>query len=98
MIASSSAITTRVARAVGSDTGSDLGSAGRELGRDAVEEPVLLLFELPDRRADGVAVPAEGIGVATGVARLDVGERGLGHEGAQPDVLGLLLEHRELLV
>ena len=40
----------------------------------------------------------EGVGVAAGVARLDVGERRLGHERAEPDVLGLLLEERELLL
>ena len=39
-----------------------------------------------------------GVGVAAGVARLDVGERRLRHERAQPGVLGLLLEERELLL
>ena len=40
----------------------------------------------------------QGIGVAARIARLDVGERGLGHERPEPDVLGLLLEEPELLL
>ena len=40
----------------------------------------------------------EGVGVATRVARLDVGERGLGHERTQPDVVRLLLEEHQLLL
>ena len=40
----------------------------------------------------------QGVGVAAGVARLDVGERRLGHQRPEADVLGLLLEERELLV
>ena len=39
-----------------------------------------------------------GVGVAPGVAGLDVGERGLRHQRAQPDVLRLLLEEAELLL
>ena len=38
------------------------------------------------------------VGVTAGVARLDVGERGLRNERAQPDVLGFLLEDHELLL
>ena len=45
-----------------------------------------------------VAVAGERVGVAAGVPRLDVGQRRLGDQRAQPDVLGLLLEEGQLLV
>jgi murein DD-endopeptidase MepM/ murein hydrolase activator NlpD len=42
-------------------------------------------------------VPCECIGVAPGIASLDVGERRLGDEGTETDVLSFLLEEHELL-
>ena len=73
-------------------------SARRQFGRDAVEERVLLLLELADRRPQRLGVARLGVGVAAGVAGLDVGERGLRHERPQPYVLGFLLEEAQLLV
>src|SRR5262249_55654452 len=97
MIASSSAITTRV----GSGTGALRGcgcSVGRELVCHPVEESVLLALELRDRARERVPVAGERVGMAAGVACLDVAERRLSHEGTQAGVVGLVLEERDLLV
>src|SRR6185436_19446622 len=97
MIASSSAMTTRVRGDSGSATGRS-PSASRQLGRDSIEELVLLPFELLDRLAERVAMAREGVGVAARIASFDIGDRGLGDECAQTDVVGFLLEEDELLL
>ena len=45
-----------------------------------------------------VAVTGEGVGLAARIARFDVGERGLGHERTEPDVVRLLLEEHQLFL
>src|SRR4051812_40096544 len=95
MIASSSAITTRVGR--GSDTVLR-GSAGGQFGRDAVEEGVLLRLELAHGAAQRLRLTGLRIGVTAGVARLDVGEGRLRHQRTEADVLRLLLQEAELLL
>ena len=54
--------------------------------------------ELPHGDAQRVAVAGEGVGVATGVAGLDVGQRCLRDERAHALALGLLLEEEHLLL
>ena len=69
-----------------------------ELGGHAVEERVLLGFELAHRPPQRVPLADLGVGVAAHLAGFGVGHRRLGHERAQPGVLGLGLEERALLV
>jgi len=73
-------------------------SARGQFGGDAVEQRILLPFELPDGAAQRVGVAGLGVGVTAGLARLDVGQGRLGDERAQAHVLGLLLEEAELLL
>lgn len=108
-MASSSAITTRV----GNVDGLSLGSLGvqcrvapqcerpiRSVGLDeqAVEELVLGLLEAGDLGAHLPAVALHRIGVTLGLAVLAPGERRLGHERAEPGLLGLVGQMGELLV
>ncbi len=67
----------------------------RELVRHAVEQCVLLGFELVDRPAQRLALAALGVGVAAHLVRLGLGERRLRHERTQAGVLGLGLEERD---
>ena len=97
MIASSSAITTRVVGSAVSGTAGALGQRAESSAEIRIEQAVLLLLELAHRGADGVAVPGQRAGMAAGLAGLHVGERGLGHE-RPAHVLGFLLEECELLV
>ena len=71
---------------------------GGELGRHAVEERILLALELHDRAGQRIPVASERVGMATGVAGLDVAEWCLRHEGAQAGIVGLVLEERDLFL
>ena len=73
------------------------GSAGGELGRHLVEQLVLFALERRDLEDQGIAVASHGVGLAPGVAGLDIPQRGLGHDRAHPGVVGFLLEERHLL-
>src|SRR6266567_6048777 len=97
MIASSSAITTRVGLGTGRLRCSG-ASAGRELGRHAVEQSVLLALQVADGPGERVAMPGQRVSVAASIAGLDVAERRFGHERAQSGVVGFVLEERELLL
>src|SRR3954454_8166032 len=95
MIASSSAITTRVGR--GSVTVLPASTSG-QFGGDAVEQGILLPLELAHRAAQRLRVAGLRIGVTAGVTRLDVGERRLRHQCTEAHVLSLFLEESQLLL
>src|SRR5437868_7034249 len=97
MMASSSAITTRVGRAGSAVTGLP-GSASGQFSGDAVEEGVLFPHELGHRSAQRLGVAGLRVGVTARVTRLDVGEGRFGHERPEPPVFGLLLEESQLLL
>jgi len=87
MMASSSAIKTRVG------TGPSL-SAGRELVEQFVEPGL----ERHDGTGHFLPAAGHGVGVPACVAVLLLGERRLGDEGPEPGIVGLLAEVLELLV
>ena len=71
---------------------------GREFGRHAVEQRILLPDELGDRTGERVPVPRQRVGVPAGVAGLHVADGRLGDERPEPGVVSLALEERELLL
>src|SRR5438552_4023594 len=95
MIASSSAITTRTGLVTESRP---FSRSGREFRGHAVEEIVLLAFQLQGRATQVVALTTLGVRVAPHLVRFGVRERSLGHEGPQPSVLRLRVQERALLV
>src|SRR2546423_12372101 len=96
MMASSSAITTRVGVFTGWRSGGWSGLRGQLVGHP-VEEGVLLAEKLGQGGLQGLPVPGHGLGVAAGLPGLGGAQRGLGDEGPQPGLLALLLEKMLLL-
>src|SRR2546423_8165885 len=90
MMASSSAITTRVGVFTGWRSGGWSGLRGQLVGHP-VEEGVLLAEKLGQGGLQGLPVPGHGLGVAAGLPGLGVAQRGVGDEGLQPGLLALLL-------
>src|SRR5258705_9827605 len=92
MMASSSAITTRVI---------DVSSwpyRSTRFGDETVEQFVLGRLELLDRTQQFGAVAGHGVGVALGLTMLVLGEGRLGNQGPQAGVVGLRSQLRKLLV
>src|SRR5438105_9682238 len=94
MIASSSARTTRT------EIGSLLWSvsASARLGDELVEQLVLGSFQLCDRGNHVCSLVCHGIGVLLRLVVLAVGQRRLGHQGAQAGLVGGIGEEQQLLV
>src|SRR3954453_12489910 len=100
MMASSSAINTRVGNA-GSPSWFGCmwsGGLGGRAGDQAVEQLVLRALERLELGDDVRAVPAHRVGVLLGLAVLLLGERCLGDQGPDAGVVGLVGEVRELLL
>ena len=68
------------------------------LGRHAVEQCILLAFELDDRTGQHIALAAEGVGVTATLAGLGVRERGLGDQCPEAGTVGFLLHVQELFL
>src|SRR5437667_8752662 len=104
MIASSSAITTRTGLVTGSEPltyrlrRGGRGSRERRLVRHAIEQCVLVAFELFDGAAQRVALAQLGVGVAAHLVGLGLGQRGFRNEGPKPRVLRFTDEDRALLL
>ncbi len=68
------------------------------LGGHAVEQCILLAFELGDRTGQHIALAAEGVGVTAALAGLGVRERGLGDQCPEAGTVGFLLHVQELFL
>jgi hypothetical protein len=80
---------------------SQAGGKGKDSGglcHQLVEQVILGLLESGDGLCHLRPVPRHGIGVALGLVVLPVGQRGLGDQGPQASVVGLLGQLRELVV
>ena len=95
-MASSSAMTTRVAKLVPSFDRCVLARPG--LREQPVEQLVLIALQLGDLVEHGGAVPSHGLGMPLGLPMVDVGDGRLGHQGPQPGVVGGIGQMRELLI
>src|SRR5205823_9925172 len=99
MMASSSAITTRMGTVVSSSSNGGrtrAGSAG--LCSESVEQLVLFAFELVDRGLHFGSMAFVGVSVALGLVVLPIGKRGLGDERTDASVVGGVVEVGHLLV
>ena len=101
-MASSSAMTTRVepGAAVGTSVTRTPVRPGpaHPVPRDVGQQLVLATLQVPDRGRQGVVGPDHGVGVPTDLGVLVGGQRGLGDQRAQSGILGLLVDHGQLLV
>src|SRR5690349_24871063 len=93
MMASSSAMTTRVANGL-----LRVGGSALRLGQQPVEELVLGALEVAQLVQDSGAVAPHGVGVAPRLLVLTTRHRRLAHERLDAQVVGRLLEGGELLV
>src|SRR5262245_35976175 len=91
MMASSSAITTRVDVFTKRRSGGWSGLRG-QLGGHPIEEGVLLAEQLVQGGFQGLAMPGHRLGVAAGLTSLGVAQRSLGHQRPEAGLLALLLE------
>src|SRR5581483_10417266 len=96
MMASSSAITTRVDVFTKRRSGGWSGLRGQLVGHP-IEEGVLLAEQLGQGGFEGLAMPGHRLGVPAGLTGLSVAQRGLGDECPEAGLLALLLEETLLL-
>ncbi len=68
------------------------------LGDELTEELVLAPFEIPDQGEEPAPGAQGGVGVALGAGVFVAGQGGLGDEGTDPGVVGVVGEDEELLV